>query len=348
MQEKRDYLIREVDGRRVIAPVDYASTGVIQERTHWSNGLHQYLQVKHNLAMSPEGLTTSFMSNISYFKRYGASIIGMSGTLGSGTEQELLKRTYSVDIAFIPPFAEKQFKELPAIITDNSKEQYRAIAEVTKEIGSKKRASLILAETIDDVENIKEYLLNNGIEDKSIKTYTTGSEEENARVIRDLTYPNDVIIATNLAGRGTDIKLGANVKTRGGLHVILSFLPSNLRVEEQAYGRCARGGQQGSGQMILNGTYESLKLYGAATEKQSGNISEIENLKTRRNLAETLRLKTIEEKLIPKIELEDELFSRYSSHAHELQKLEDNPYKQTQLEELWGYGLRKYLIILEN
>jgi preprotein translocase subunit SecA len=336
MQEKRDYLVREVDGKKVIAPIDYASTGVIQERTHWSNGLHQYLQVKHNLAMTPEGLTTSFMSNLSYFKRYGANIIGMSGTLGSMAEQELLKRTYDVDIAFIPTFTEKKFKELPAIITDSTKKQYQAIAEVAKDIGNDKRASLILAETIHDVENIKEYLLSNGIEDKSIKTYTTGSEEENARVIKDLVYPNDVIIATNLAGRGTDIKLGTNVKARGGLHVILSFLPANLRVEEQAYGRCARGGEAGSGQMILNGTYESLKLYGTHIDKQTDNSNEIDILKTRRNLAETLRLKDIEKKLIPKIELEDQLFSRYSAQAHELQKLEDNTYKQTQLEELWG------------
>lgn len=84
MSEKRDYLIIEVGGNKVIAPIDYASTGVVQERTSWMNGLHQYLQIKHNLAMSSESLTTSFISNMAYFQRYGNQIFGMSGHLAVG------------------------------------------------------------------------------------------------------------------------------------------------------------------------------------------------------------------------------------------------------------------------
>ena len=328
------------------ACVYFERSGVIQEHTHWSNGLHQYLQIKHNLAMTPEGLTTSFMSNMAYFKRYGDNIYGMSGTLGSKSEQELLKRVYGVDIAFIPTFAEKRFTEVPAIITDCSKEQYQAIAASAHEITSNRRAALILAETIDDVENIKEALIQAGIE--SIKTYTTGSAEENEQVIKDRANSGDVIIATNLAGRGTDIKLSNLVKSTGGLHVILSFLPSNLRVEEQGYGRCARAGIAGSGQMILNATYESLKLHGANLQEHPRHLNEVDILKARRDLAEELRLQDIEKRLVPKIELKDEMFNRFKALSHELKRSEDNPYKQSQLEELWGLWFKQISNKLDN
>jgi superfamily II DNA/RNA helicase len=337
MSEKRDYLIIGQDGKKVIAPIDYASTGVVQERTSWTNGLHQYMQIKHNLAMSSENLTSSFISNIAYFKRYNRQIFGMSGTLGSTHEQELLKRVYDIDLAFIPTFKPKQFTELPAIVADSNKEWHKALLDTAKTMGQEKRATLILAETIEDVENIQQSLIDGGIDKDFIHKYTTGSAEENQKVIEDKARVGHIIVATNLAGRGTDIKVTQMVENAGGLHVCVSFLPTNLRVEEQAFGRTARQGLRGSAQLVINGTYEALKLHKAVSEQENlEDLSDIDSLKLRRDAAELLRLDDIQTRLIPKITIEDELFARFSALSHELKDRENNENKQRQLEEHWG------------
>ena len=342
MSEKRDYLIIGQEGKKVIAPVDYASTGIVQERTSWMNGLHQYLQIKHNLAMTSESLTTSFISNMAYFKRYGSQIFGMSGTLGSKHEQELLKKVYDVDLAFIPTFKPKRFNELAAIVTDGTKEWYKALVDTTRFMAQEKRATLILAETIEDVENIRQALIEGGIAEEVIHTYTTGSEAETKQVIEDTIKIGHVIVATNIAGRGTDIKTSAAVENAGGLHVCLTFLPSNLRVEEQAFGRTARQGLAGSAQLVLNGTYEALKLHNAISD-QEDNVSskDIDILRLRRDIAEQMRLTDIQKRLIPKIELEDQMFNRFSGLLHELKGREDNEYKLRQLEEHWGLWFKE-------
>ena len=335
--EKRDYLIIGQDGKKVIAPIDYASTGVVQERTSWTNGLHQYMQIKHNLAMSSENLTSSFISNMEYFKRYNGQIFGMSGTLGSIHEQELLKHVYDIDLAFIPTFKPKQFTELPAIVAGSNKEWHQALLDTTKAVGQEKRATLILAETIEDVENIQKSLIEGGIDQDLIHKYTTGSAEENQQVIEEKARVGHVIVATNLAGRGTDIKVTNMVENAGGLHVCVSFLPTNLRVEEQAFGRTARQGMRGSAQLIVNGTYEALKLHKAVSDKENiADLSDINALKLRRDAAELLRLDDIQTRLIPKISIEDELFARFSALSHELKSRENNENKLRQLEEHWG------------
>jgi hypothetical protein len=335
MSEKRDYLIIEQDGKKVIAPIDYASTGVVQERTSWMNGLHQYMQIKHNLAMTSESFTSSFISNMAYFKRYQGQIFGMSGTLGSTHEQELLKQVYGVDLAFIPTFKPKKFTEIPAIVAESAKEWYKALLDTAISMGQAKRATLILAETIEDVENIQHSLIDGGIDKDFIHTYTTGSESENRQVIETTTRIGHVIVATNLAGRGTDIKVTPAVENSGGLHVCVSFLPSNLRIEEQAFGRTARQGLSGSAGLVLNGPYESLKLHNATRDQEDIDIQDIEVLRLRRDIAERLRLQDIKERLIPKIEIEDKMFFRFSDLSHEL-KADDNTYKLRQLEEHWG------------
>ena len=336
MSEKRDYLIIEQDGKKVIAPIDYASTGVVQERTSWMNGLHQYMQIKHNLAMTSESFTSSFISNMAYFKRYQGQIFGMSGTLGSTHEQELLKQVYGVDLAFIPTFKPKKFTEIPAIVAESNKEWHKALLDTAISMGQAKRSTLILAETIEDVENIQQSLIDGGINKDFIHTYTTGSESENRQVIETTARIGHVIVATNLAGRGTDIKVTPAVENSGGLHVCVSFLPSNLRVEEQAFGRTARQGLSGSAGLVLNGTYEALKLHNATRDQEDIDIQDIEVLRLRRDKAEHLRLEDIKDRIIPKIEIEDKIFSHFSSLSHELKAGDDNTYKLRQLEEHWG------------
>lgn len=114
MSLEKDYIIKDSKGRQAIMPVDYTSTGVINENTQWNDGLHQFLQLKHGLKLTKENLTTCYISNMQYFLLYKQNIYGMTGTLGSQDSQDLLQEIYKVDICKIPTYKAKKFIELPA------------------------------------------------------------------------------------------------------------------------------------------------------------------------------------------------------------------------------------------
>ncbi len=328
--ENKSYIIAKSrrDNEKTIAPVDYQNTGVVQVSTTWNNGLHQFLQLKHGLKITPENLTTSFISNIGYFNRYinknqqgevlSNKIYGLTGTLGSKDSQELLKDTYGVDIVFIPTYKQKQFIELPAITAlDWENNVVKSIQEET----SKDRATLVICQTIDNTETIRKELLNKGYSGSKIRVYGR-SDNDDIKVIQDAIDVGDVIIATNLAGRGTDIKTTEALEKNGGLHVCVTFLPTNLRVEEQAFGRTSRQGKSGTAQLILD------------------TIGNIENIKEERDGNESKRLEQIKSSDIERIKIKDELFKNFCELMNKLKNLEDDEYKLSCLEEQWGLWLR--------
>ncbi|CAF4737897.1 unnamed protein product, partial [Rotaria sp. Silwood2] len=122
---QQHYLLR--NGK--IVPVDASNTGIIQANMHWSNGLHQFLQIKHGAKICAESLTTNFISNVTYFRRYGSNLFGLTGTLGSKAAQKLLSKIYNVDNVIIPPFRKKQYQELTPIIVNNEDDWYENIIE---------------------------------------------------------------------------------------------------------------------------------------------------------------------------------------------------------------------------
>jgi preprotein translocase subunit SecA len=114
-QENTNYVVQN----GVIKPVDYHSTGIVQDSTNWSDGLHQFLQIKHNLKMTSETFTTNFLSNMGFFKRYGNNLYGLTGTLGSDKAKEVLSNVYNVDHVSVPSLRQKQYLELPTVVTAN-------------------------------------------------------------------------------------------------------------------------------------------------------------------------------------------------------------------------------------
>ncbi len=116
MEENKNYIVSE---EMEVVPVAYDSTGITQEKTQWGDGLRQFLQIKHGLKIKPENITTCFISNMSYFHRYGNKIYGMTGTLGSANSQNLLKSTYQIDVAFIPTYKFKKFTETESIVAED-------------------------------------------------------------------------------------------------------------------------------------------------------------------------------------------------------------------------------------
>lgn len=114
LRENIDYVIKaNENGEKAVYSVDSSNTGVIQYNMVLSDGVHQFLQIKHGLRMSPESLTTSFVSNVGFFKRFGSSIYGLTGTIGDEGSQATLKEIYGINIGFMPTFKRKQLKELP-------------------------------------------------------------------------------------------------------------------------------------------------------------------------------------------------------------------------------------------
>lgn len=111
-QENIHYIIKD----NQIMPVDYFSTGIIQSSTSWCDGLHQFLQLKHNLKLTSETFTTNFLSNVGYFKNNYSCLYGLTGTLGSAKTREVLEGVYNVGVVEIPQLRAKQYVELPSLI----------------------------------------------------------------------------------------------------------------------------------------------------------------------------------------------------------------------------------------
>ena len=314
MLENREYAISE-DGR--IIPVDYLNSGVMELNKKWGGGLQQMLEMKHGLCLSPLSLVTNFMSNIEFFSRYAQGngcIYGLSGTLGldTTTTTKVLRDLYEVQACSIPTHKVRKLYEKPAIIVQGGQEEWferivDALKEAvpSKEDGGdclwKKRAVLILCEDIKTASSLRDFLLDDKKwEEKKVLLYAHSNSEEHSAINKSL-EPGDIIIATNLAGRGTDIKVCEEVDHSGGLLCLLTFLPRNRRVELQAFGRTGRKGKPGSVQCILKASTLPLHC-------QELDISVIRRI---REEEEALRLDQLVQTDVREVQLKEKLFKSY-------------------------------------
>ncbi|CAF1011148.1 unnamed protein product [Didymodactylos carnosus] len=252
------------------------NTGTDQSSSQWHEDLHQFLQIKYGCKLSLMSLKAVFISNVSYLKLY-QNLYGLSGTLGSRDEKKILNELYNIDLIKIPTSKPKNFFEERPIIAAFKELWAQSIYDETRKKITKHRSVLIICETVKDVDYISKYLVKRAVEDaqqnlnntiyenlKKPYIYKREHEEFTFGQGNELLSCGKVIIATNLAGRGTDIKLEQKLVEVGGLHVIVTFLPNNCRIEEQGYGRAARCGEHGSGQLIVIGNdedehYEELR-----------------------------------------------------------------------------------------
>jgi preprotein translocase subunit SecA len=226
-----------------------SNTGADLATSQWCGGLHQFLQLKHGCRLSPMSLKAVFISNVAYLKGY-KHINGLSGTLGSTEESKTLIELYKADLIKIPTNKAKVFYEhVPAIATVEEEWISNIYDEICDQV-SGTRSVLLICEDIKQLDYVYDRLIKcfktNQSTSKKIKEcfttitlYKREHDEFNFEEEHKL-QPHRLIIATNLAGRGTDIKLSQSLIDAGGLHVITAFMPKNCRIEEQAYGRAAR------------------------------------------------------------------------------------------------------------
>lgn len=224
--------------------------GIEQYSSRWSNGLAQFLELKYRRKLSVESLKAVFMSNKKYFELYGRQLYGLTGTLGSSISRTFLKEIYKTNFIIIPTsYPKKYYMETPKIAT-NAKDWLNSVIESVKEHNN--RPVLIITDTVQSAELIMSQLKTEGISQNKIRSYTRDFDEVEKHFHANPASSGDVIVATNKGGRGTDIKISdVNNREHGGLHVILTYLPSNDRIEDQAFGRTSRNGNPGSGEFIL-------------------------------------------------------------------------------------------------
>ncbi|CAK57063.1 unnamed protein product (macronuclear) [Paramecium tetraurelia] len=341
-QESKHYLI-DNNNVRII---DFQNTGVVhKDNMQWQKGLHQFIQLKHNLPITPLRISTNYLSNVGFFKRYQNQLLGLTGTLGSQVTQNLLAKSYTLDFVFMPPFKKRLLKIQPGIATLSKDEWYQEIQKSVQQQLNSGRAVLIINQTIQDVQKIDVYLKKYKIQ--SI-TYTDDQQE-----LKKVIGPKSVIIATNLAGRGTDLTTNEELEKNGGLHVIMSFLPRNIRIQLQGFGRTARQGKLGTAELIvsfpenlfvggltqLKTIQDALDYYSTSQKKQSKNYLEV--LTFFRDLSEQYYSNEIELEM-KKLLNEDKCFKKFCQLAKSKVKINENRAAFQILEEKWGLYLEQF------
>lgn len=278
--DKKDEHQNDIDAEENIIPLDIG-VGVTLQNTIWTD-LHPFIQIKHNLQVTPDSLSSVFIANSEYIRLY-RSVSGLTGTLGSETEKAIIRKLYNASSTVIPTY------KVGRMVYENNKsvDDKNWTLEVTKDAIEhaidKKRATLIICETVQDLRQLEKQLMQN----VSAKDITTYEDEHDAHKIESINktggiQPGTIVIATNIGGRGTDIKLSDIVKENGGLHVCTTFIASSSRILKQASGRAARQGEPGSSKMIvkkseiakygIKGDFDNDELYRIIDENNDARI----------------------------------------------------------------------------
>lgn len=312
-QKDRNYAVR----RGKIVPIDYNNTGVLQQNMVWSDGLAQFLQIKEGLKVSPEGISTNYLSTISFFKRYGAAVYGLTGTMGNETTQNFFQTIYGTDAIIIPPYKHRPIvgnqhshyhcKELTAQILPTQEQWQQTICQSVIAKAQQKQAILVICKYIQQAKTLQAQITQHYNPNK-VYTYTGTDTFKKEQV-----DAGDIILATNIAGRGTDLTTTAEVEAHGGLHVCITFLPESYRVELQNAGRTARKGQKGTAQLIIHDPAQPT----------------IEALRTLRQEREDEAIAQAQ-KGVDQILLKDQLFGRYCALDNALLPNQEESQKQAQ------------------
>lgn len=280
-----------------IIPVDYQASGMLEKRKRWGDGLQQFLEMKHQLAISRLTNVTNFMSNFNLFKRYlhGKGIFGVSGTLGGESDKSFLARHYNTKSFIIPAHQRKKVIELPAVQVQGGTDKWiRKLCETISKVCARGQVVLVVCEDVNTANTLNEKISS---EVRRPVTMYTMSESHN---IENKEFKEGhVIITTNLGGRGTDIKVMKKVDKCGGLFVMLTYFPNNRRVEKQVFGRTGRKGTPGMVQMILNQDHLDLVYQGHS----------IEIMRELREEHERKRIEEMEKQKMAETQMKEELFS---------------------------------------
>ena len=237
---ERQYVVR--DGEIVI--VD-EFTGRLSEGRKWRDGIHQAVEAKQGVEVTVASGQAARITVQDFFLRY-ERLAGMTGTAKSSSGE--LRKIYRVHVVTVPTNRPVIRQRLPDMVFGYDEEKWKAIADEVAVMHEQGRPVLIGTRSIDKSEHLSELLKERGIEHQILNANHIEAEAE---IVARAGLTGKVTVSTNMAGRGTDIKLGEGVKDLGGLHVVCSEMHESARIDWQLRGRCGRQGDPGSWRQFL-------------------------------------------------------------------------------------------------
>ncbi|QIZ10606.1 preprotein translocase subunit SecA [Priestia megaterium] len=251
-----DYVVQ--DGEIVI--VDQF-TGRLMKGRRYSEGLHQAIEAKEGLEVQNESMTMATITFQNYFRMY-EKLAGMTGT--AKTEEEEFRNIYNMNVIVIPTNRPIVRDDRADLIYSSMDGKFRAVVEDIAERHQKGQPVLVGTVAIETSELISKYLLKKGIRHNVLNAK---NHEREAEIIAEAGHQGSVTIATNMAGRGTDIKLGEGVIELGGLAVIGTERHESRRIDNQLRGRSGRQGDPGITQFYLSMEDELMRRFGSDNMK---------------------------------------------------------------------------------
>lgn len=252
MRRDVDYVVDEEE----VKIVD-EFTGRLMAGRRYSDGLHQAIEAKEELEVQNESMTLATITFQNYFRMY-QKLAGMTGT--AKTEEEEFKKIYGLEVLQVPTNKPNQRKDMPDVVYKSEQGKFRAVVEGILERHKKNQPVLVGTISIENSELLSDLLKRKGVKHKVLNAKFHAEEAE---IISRAGEPGSVTIATNMAGRGTDILLGEGVSEVGGLHIIGTERHESRRIDNQLRGRAGRQGDPGSTQFYLSLGDELMRRFGA-------------------------------------------------------------------------------------
>jgi preprotein translocase subunit SecA len=246
-----DYIVK--NGQVVI--VD-EFTGRLMSGRRYSEGLHQALEAKEGVKIENENQTLASITFQNYFRMYD-KLSGMTGT--ADTEAEEFKKIYDLDVLVIPTHKPMVREDRADLIYKTQKEKYDAAIKEIIQLHKKGQPVLVGTISIDVSESLSEKLKKKGVKHTVLNAKHHKAEAE---IVANAGQKGAVTISTNMAGRGTDIKLGEGVKELGGLHILGTSRHESRRIDNQLRGRSGRQGDPGSSRFYLSLEDDLLRIFG--------------------------------------------------------------------------------------
>ena len=247
----QQYIVK--DGEVVI--VD-EFTGRLMYGRRYSDGIHQAIEAKEGIKVRSEDQTLATITFQNYFRLY-KSLAGMTGT--AKTEEREFRDIYGLDVVIIPTNMPIRRKDQPDIVYKTEMAKFNAVVDEIIAEHQKGRPVLVGTRSIEKSEMLAAMLRRKGVE---CNVLNAKYHEQEAEIVKDAGQPGQVTIATNMAGRGTDIKLGENVAPSGGLAIIGTERHESRRIDNQLRGRSGRQGDPGSTRFYVSLEDEVMRLFG--------------------------------------------------------------------------------------
>jgi preprotein translocase subunit SecA len=233
------------------------NTGRLMTGRRWSDGLHQAVEAKESVEIERETQTLATITIQNYFRLYH-KLAGMTGT--AETEAQEFFDIYKLGVLVIPTNRPIARKDANDSVYKTRREKYNATLKEIKEVHAKGRPILVGTISVEVSELLSRMLKREGIIHSVLNAKF---HQQEAEIIARAGQRGSVTIATNMAGRGTDIKLGAGVADLGGLHVLATERHESRRIDRQLRGRCARQGDPGSSHFFISLEDDLMRLFGS-------------------------------------------------------------------------------------